>query len=60
MTIRVNSEGCVKSRTKTSPHAKAADAILRTLSASRINEREKEYPAFDFWAPISRHRRVMA
>jgi hypothetical protein len=29
--------------------AKAADAILRTLSASRImSSREKEYPGFDF------------
>jgi hypothetical protein len=24
------------------------------------HNREKEYPAFDFWAPISRHRRVIA
>jgi hypothetical protein len=24
------------------------------------HDREKEYPAFDFWAPISRHRRIIA
>jgi len=24
------------------------------------HNREKVYPAFDFWAPISRHRRIMA
>jgi hypothetical protein len=24
------------------------------------HDREKEYPAFDFWAPISRHCRIIA
>jgi hypothetical protein len=24
------------------------------------HNREKEHPAFDFWTPISRHRRIMA
>ena len=26
----------------------------------RQDNREKERPAFNFWAPISRHRRIMA
>jgi hypothetical protein len=26
----------------------------------RKHNGEKEYPAFDFWAPISRHLRIMA
>jgi hypothetical protein len=24
------------------------------------HDREKEHPTFDFWAPIARHRRIMA
>jgi hypothetical protein len=39
----------------------ASDVLDKKL-AGPVSEHnsEKEYPAFDFWAPISRHHRIMA
>jgi hypothetical protein len=43
-------------------HLIEVDAIDVSKLARPVSEhdREKEYPAFDFWAPISRHRRIIA